>query len=84
MVLPQVINSSVFGHIDFLGLPPSNIEEVKCYDSETVGYCGVLIVMDCQTILLREEKANTNISFVIISDLWLDQPKACAKSHLTR
>ncbi|CAO3675892.1 unnamed protein product [Umbelopsis vinacea] len=62
-------------HVDELGLPPPESREKTTSVFGHIDFLGLPPANVEETILLREEKANANISFVIISDLWLDQPK---------
>ncbi|CAO3683724.1 unnamed protein product [Umbelopsis ramanniana] len=62
-------------HVDELGLPPPESRTKTTSVFGHIDFLGLPPLNIEESVLLREEKMNTNISFVIISDLWLDQPK---------
>ncbi|RUS31919.1 Pole2 protein [Jimgerdemannia flammicorona] len=61
--------------VDEMGLPPPERRSVTSSAFGHLDFLGTPGPIVDETILEQEEKANSDIAFVIISDVWLDQPK---------
>ncbi|KAI7871797.1 DNA polymerase alpha/epsilon subunit B-domain-containing protein [Spinellus fusiger] len=75
-----VVVDGVYGddhifHVEEIGFPPPERREITNSTFPHLDFTGLPQPLIEQNILRLEETSHIDVSFVIISDVWLDQPK---------